>query len=198
MGDRAVRTLRGVGAAGVCTLTAALSHSAADGHMASAFAVVVALTASVFVCIALTGRRLSRARLALAVGLSQAAYHAMFAFAPAGTVTVSAQSSIVGPHAGHAITALDMNALSNPHHAGAAMWLAHLAAALVTFWALRRGEQASRALLDLLWVAVERLVRILKPVSLPRRVSALWDVRPVRPRGPVLSSCSQRGPPALV
>lgn len=195
MSDRAVRTLRGVGAAVVCTLTAALSHSLADGHMASGFAVVVALTASVFVCIALAGRRLSPGRLALAVVLSQGAYHAMFAFAPAGAVTVTTHSSAAGVHAAHTIIGLDMDVAASAHHHGAMMWLAHLVAAAVTFWALRRGERTAIALLELLRVAVDHLVRVPEPVSLPRRRAAAFRVRWAPPNAPVLSSCSQRGPP---
>ncbi|PFG30419.1 hypothetical protein [Paramicrobacterium agarici] len=194
MGQRGIRALRGTIAAAVSTFIAATSHGLADGHPPSFFAVSVAVTASVFVCIALAGKTLSRSRLALAVALSQLAYHGMFAFAPSGG-TVDSRG--IGAHAQHLAGPIELTAGGVAHVHGTGMWLAHVAAAIVTTIALAKGEQVVRGLLATLRLAVAALCEAPAPVMIPPVASMIPDAVASRRASAVVPSCSERGPPAL-
>ncbi len=195
MGPRAVRALRGTIAASVSTFVAAASHSVADGQAASLFAVCVALTASVFVCIALVGRDLSRSRLSVAVLLSQLAYHGMFAFAPPGGTVERADG--LGPHAAHVAATVEVHAQTAVHHHGAGMWSAHVIAALVTIAALVKGETVVRSLFETLRVAVVALLLRPVPVVIGRIARVAADGGVARLVSVDLSSRPDRGPPAF-
>ncbi len=75
--SRAVRAGRGVAAAAFATFAASVSHALADGTPPPAVGVLLALTIAVPLCVALTGRRFSWLRLALAVAGSQFVFHAL-------------------------------------------------------------------------------------------------------------------------
>ncbi|SEB82970.1 hypothetical protein SAMN04489806_1888 [Paramicrobacterium humi] len=194
MSSRGTRALRGTIAAAVSTFTAAASHGVADGQIAGLFAVIVAFTASVFVCIALAGRSLSRGRIALSVVLSQLAYHALFAFAPGGAVTATGAT---GPHAAHAGGSITLTASAVAHSHGAGMWLAHVLAAIVTVAALTRGEHAIRSVREALRLALSVLLVLPNPVAIPRTRSLVTDAAAPRPARIALSSRPLRGPPVL-
>lgn len=196
MGQRAIRALRGTIAAAVSTLIAAVSHSIADGQLPSVFAVSVALTASVFVCIVLAGKSLSRPRLALAVVLSQLAYHGMFAFAPPGG-SVSAPAGALGAHAQHALGSIDVQAGALAHDHGTTMWIAHVLAAVVTVLALATGEQVVRELFATLRLALSTFFEAPAPVPIPRLAALFPDAVAPRRAPVIVSSRSQRGPPVL-
>lgn len=194
MGSRGIRTARGVIAAAVSTFIAAASHGIADGQAAGFFAVSVAFTASVFVCIALAGRTLSRQRLALSVVLSQLAYHGLFAFAPGGSVTASGST---GLHAAHGAASLSLTASQVSHVHGSTMWLAHVLAAIITIVALAHGERTVRGLFDALRLALTALLVVPAAVHITRVRVQLTDAATLRPARVALSSRPLRGPPVL-
>lgn len=192
MGERAIRALRGTIAAAVSTVIAAASHGLADGRAPSIFALSVAFTASVFVCIALAGKTLSRPRLAVSVVLSQLAYHGMFAFAPSGG---SVEQTSLGVHAQHALGAVDVQAGAAAHSHHPTMWVAHALAAVVTTLVLAHGERIVRGLFTTLRIAVSALFEAPAPVVIPALVSVAPSAAAPRRAAVVLPTRSQRGPP---
>lgn len=194
MNQRASRAVRGTIAAAVSTFIAATSHGLADGRAPSIVAVSVALTASVFVCIALAGKTVSRPRLAVAVAFSQLAYHGMFAFAPSGG---SVSSTSLGVHAQHAVQSIDVHTGVVAHTHSPMMWVAHILAGVVTTLLLATGENVIRGFFATLRLAVSTLFTNHEPVPIPT-LQSLWPDAVAPPRAPVVvSSRSQRGPPAL-
>lgn len=193
--SRAVRAWRGLSAAAFATFAASVSHAIADGEPPPAIGVLLALTVSMPVCVALAGRRFSWFRLGLAVALSQFAFHALLLIGvgAAGTFVPAAGAHVhgvaaVAPDAG--------GALPLPHdHASTAMWIAHACAAIVTILAFGRGEQALGRLIELSgWRLVARLIAWRPaPVEarLPVPLGRTFRVHAVR----FLSGVSRRGPP---
>lgn len=163
---RAGRAWRGLVAALAATFFATVSHSLADGTAASPLAVILALTVAVPVCVALAGRRLSWVRLSAAVGLSQFVFHALLLMGVgvgSAPLTAAVPSGPVHLHsavmAAVAAAPPDASGLAHAGHAGTGMWLAHVAAAIVTIFAIGHGERALCLLLDLLhWRFLERVV----------------------------------------
>lgn len=193
MTSRAIRTLRGGIAAAVAIEVALLSHVLAGGAAPDALLVALTFVVSWIVCLALAGRRLSLVRLALAVGLSQFAFHA--AFSVLGTPQAAAASG--GAHAHHAMT---MDAAPHATAMVAAdplMWAAHALAAVVTIAALYRGERAVRALLEPLVTLVRAVVHVVMVTpARPRRLAAARTENSVLPgRRWVAEPATRRGPP---
>ncbi|GAA1667181.1 hypothetical protein [Microbacterium lacus] len=193
MTSRAIRTLRGGIAAAVAIEVALLSHVLAGGAAPDALLVALTFVVSWIVCLALAGRRLSLVRLALAVGLSQFAFHA--AFSVLGTPQAAAASG--GVHAHHAMT---MDAAPHATAMVAAdplMWAAHALAAVVTIAALYRGERAVRALLEPLVTLVRAVVHVVMVTpARPRRLAAARIENSVLPgRRWVAEPATRRGPP---
>ncbi|MEV8369931.1 hypothetical protein [Microbacterium sp. NPDC064584] len=193
MTSRAIRTLRGGIAAAVAIEVALLSHVLAGGAAPDALLVALTFVVSWIVCLALAGRRLSLVRLALAVGLSQFAFHA--AFSVLGTPQAAAASG--GAHAHHAMT---MDAAPHATAMVAAdplMWAAHALAAVVTIAALYRGERAVRALLEPLVTLVRAVVHVVMVTpARPRRLAAARIENSVLPgRRWVAEPATRRGPP---
>lgn len=193
MTSRAIRTLRGGIAAAVAIEVALLSHVLAGGAAPDALLVALTFAVSWIVCLALAGRRLSLVRLALAVGLSQFAFHA--AFSVLGTPQAAAASG--GAHAHHAMT---MDAAPHATAMVAAdplMWAAHALAAVVTIAALYRGERAVRALLEPLVTLVRAVVHVVMVTpARPRRLAAARIENSVLPgRRWVAEPATRRGPP---
>lgn len=195
---RATRAWRGVAAAAFATFVAALSHSAAQGEAAPLLGMVLAFALSAPVCVALAGRGLSWVRLALAVGLSQAAFHTLLAVG-VGEAARAALSP-VSAHAWHAAT-LSPSApvdLVSAHalaaHTDAPMWTAHLLAAAVTVLAFGRGERAVRAV-----VRFAILHLVVRPIVLPapRRAARIPGFGRLLsdPGFVLLSTVRRRGPP---
>lgn len=180
----------------VATFAALLSHVAAGGAMPGPAGIAVPWVLSLAVCTMLAGRRVSLARLTVAIPLSQLLFHALFAVG-AGTLPTGA------PHAHHTLFVIDGASLVP---ADPAMWGGHALAAAVTIAVLHRGERTLVALGALALRLGARLgARLGRSVSLtPAAVgfAARPRVRPVS-AVPLLHSrvtagaVSRRGPPLL-
>ena len=194
MSTRLSRVTRGFFAAVVSTLVAAGSHTLAGGTAPGTVALVLGLATAAIVCIALTGKQLSIPRLAVAVSLSQYAFHSLFSsmgdFAAAAT------------HAqGHVHGVAVLGADTAAHHTSAIMWVGHAIAAVLTIAALGYGERAYRSLRAI----AARVIRSLVPTG-PLPIEARPGARSApasRPFAPSFfdihsSSLRYRGPPAAV
>ena len=183
MDSRWARVARGTAAAAFATFVAAFSHWLAGGAAPSVFGVGVSLAISVMVCTMMTGRALSTWRLAVAIGVSQVLFHALFS----GLGTPVAVE--------HSMTAMDAPA---PHlHAAPTMWLAHAAAALVTVVAFRFGERAFWGVIGTARLLLARLLVVAIPrLHVPRPVVAVQGRFVPRDLTLLLSSMRHRGPPA--
>ncbi len=191
MQARRARVTRGVLAAGVSTFAAAFSHGVAASEAPSVAALAVASVLAVFVCIGLAGRA-TPLRLATAVVLSQAGFHALFTLVPSATASTASVTSHHG-----AIT-LATDAVTHGHGAtDAAMWLGHAAAALVTILALARGERAFFSIVDALRLTVRALIGVLtsRPVLTAAPIAPEWPALPSPTPALLASSVPRRGPP---
>ena len=188
MSSRWARVARGWTAAGFATFVAALSHTLAGGAAPGVVAILVTLVISGAVCTLLAGRTLSTWRLAASIALSQALFHGVF----------SGLGMPVAPRGAHHTVALPVFDATIAHpHAGATMWLAHAAAALVTVIAFRHAERAFWGLADTARLLIARLLATvipLCPATLPALApGACRDVP--RDLTVLLSSMRHRGPP---
>jgi hypothetical protein len=198
---RAERFARGWLTAGASTVVAAFSHVVGGGMQPGLLGVVLALAVAVPVSIALAGVHLSTVRLAVAVALSQVAFHLLFSL---GASDAGGASASGGHHTALVIStvadgAASGSAASTMVMGGPAMWLAHALAAVVTIVALRRGEGAAWGLVRL---AVRGLTvaRLLigghRPVSVVvRRAPRAARVLPRPPGKRHLTALPRRGPP---
>jgi hypothetical protein len=190
------RVARGSAAATVSVFVAAFSHSVAGGSLPGVTGLALCLALSVLVCVALTGRRLPLARLAVSVAISQAMYHWLFGALGSGTVVASG-----GRMAAHVHDAVAVLPTVTPHaHAGGDMLLAHVVAAIVTVLVLAYGERSI--------AATARYARTLVIAMLPAIPDAPAVPAPVRllptrlrvadplPRRVDHSGLRHRGPPA--
>jgi hypothetical protein len=205
---------RGLLAASFATFVAALFHVAGGGADPSALAIVVSLTFSGLACIALAGRRLSRARLSISVALSQLIFHALFSLGQPGVILVSThgirhihdgtQMAMMGD--GLSVAGVQgmqgMQGLQDVIPDTPLMWVSHIAAALVTIVAISRGEKAIRAVCALARIVAARLVPIQEATPLPLRRSVTTQpfarrlALPNRVR--FLGRMRHRGPPTQV
>lgn len=131
--SRLPQLLRGTSSALVATFVALLAHVSAGGALPGLIGLVVPLVLSSMISVLLAGRRLSPARLLLAVSASQFLFHELFilgAFTPAGGLSVHQHG--VPPVLSGAETVI-----ADP---AAGMWLGHALAVLITTAALHRGE----------------------------------------------------------
>lgn len=199
---RAERFARGWLTAGASTLVAAFSHVAGGGMEPGLLGVVLALAVAVPVSIALAGVHLSTVRLAVAVALSQVAFHLLFSL---GASEGGGASATGGHHSALVISTIADGAASGGGvgqamvMGGPAMWLAHALAAVVTIVALRRGEGAAWALVRLAvrGLAVARLLTAGHRPEAPvvRRPPAPVGVLPCPPGRRHLTARPRRGPP---
>jgi hypothetical protein len=217
MTTRWARFARGWIVALFATLVAALSHTLGGAAAPSALAAGVSLAFAGMICVALAGRTVSTVRLTLAVLFSQIIFHALFSFGgPGGTLTTDAAATI-GLH-GHAAAESALasdaavgelsdttgTALAHVGHAGGTMWLAHVAAAVVTIMALRYGERAFWGLLTNARLGIRSGIRSMIPVQVPVAVpttlrSAPMTAAVLAPQSLVvlLVARPHRGPPAF-
>ena len=189
MESRWARVARGWTAAAFAIVAAAVSHTLAGGSAPTPFALMVSLIIAGAVCTALTGRRLSRVRLAASVALSQALFHGLFS--ALGT-PVSAR---------HQMGSMAMDVTTGDHGA-ATMWLGHAAAALVTIVVFTYAESAFWGLATTARLFFARLLALTS--SLPPRtvggerpVDLAWEpialtrlLSPMRHRGPPAAVCA--------
>ncbi|MBN9612710.1 MAG: hypothetical protein J0H64_04475 [Actinobacteria bacterium] len=189
MTTRAERTGRGLVAAAIATFTAVASHSLADGRVAPLPGVLLTLAFAVPLCIALSGRRRSWARLALAVGMSQFVFHGLLALGMGAFRTAAVSHSHHG-----AMAMVETTSAAQPH-AHAAMWWAHAAAAVLTVLALGLGQRCSDALARLFgW---RRLALLLGwvPAQHTRSTRGIAAWRFTSPKLALLTEMRRRGPP---
>jgi len=193
MGTRWARFARGWAVALFSTLVAAGSHVAAGGGMPHLASLALALAFAGIVSIALTARRLSTARTAVSVVVSQAVFHGLFATIGGANGTVTGD----GHHRGIVIAA---GASAAAVTLSLGMLLAHAVAAVLTIAALRGAGSVFWGLADL----VARFVRTLLPDASPAPIATAAPRHPVsRADAPsfallLVSSLRYRGPPVAV
>lgn len=193
------RLVRGWLAAILSTVCAGSSHCLADASTPHPALMVLALAAAGMVCVLLAGRRMGPARLAVAVVLSQGAFHALFSVPALRSGTAPGEAMASHGHHGAAMASGAPLSAGLDGHSG--MLAAHALAAVLTFLALRHGEKSCWALVDALRTEIGAVLAPVLPlipaVRPPRRAGefflpALEDT--VRVRGAI----SRRGPPAPV
>jgi len=198
---RAQRLARGWIVGLVATTAAAVSHSVAGGYRPGALSFGAALVFAGMLGTLVIGRRPSLPRLAVAVGVSQFAFHLLFSTlgSGAGSVVRIIGSGMPGMPMTDAPTIAAPAAMSGHHHLeDPGMWIAHAIAAVLTILFLRRAEGAVWTMLTRLGRIVATLLTVvLVPAGsgevprLPGRPS-LWR----RPAEQLLvASASRRGPP---
>jgi len=173
----ALRLVRGVVVGLVATALAGLGHALAGGRLPNTLPLLAIAAAAVLVALALSGQRWRLASLLTLLGLVQVAFHVAFHTAVhAGTTAHTMPDMSAGP----------TRSLPMP--------LLHVAAAVLTALALRRGE-------DWCWRLVDLLRRPLTATGsgrlpLPRLTLPVRSPRSVRPARILLSSTvRRRGPP---
>jgi hypothetical protein len=190
MQARRTRVTRGVLAAAVSTFAAAFSHGVASGEAPSVVALAVASVLAVAACIALASRA-TPVRLAVAVVVSQAAFHSLFAALPgaSGTATQSGH---------HGMVVLATDAATHVHgSAGVAMWLGHAAAAVVTIAALQHGERVLCAFGNTLGLVLRAFIAALRAIQIDTAAAPMpgWLPVPRRLTALLPFSANRRGPP---
>lgn len=193
MNARQQRTLRGLAAAFVATLVSATAHTLAGGGAGSPLLLAgVAVLASP-VAVALVGRRPSAQRLALAVAVSQALFHAVFAitFPVAGSGSAPADAHVHGAALAPLVPVAQHHAALIPD---APMLLAHAVAAAITVALLARGERMLRTIARGIRELVARHVSPvpLVPVALPRPRAVVLAPAVLRR---IAADIVRRGPP---
>lgn len=148
-----VRLLRGGLAAVLAVGSAVLAHSAAGHHSPHGVVMLLSVIISVPVCVALSSVKFSRPRLLAAVLSSQGVLHGLFALFPAsgsyGSATVQSGGSPGHQHHHEHLIVETAGHQSVSVMPDASMGLSHLAAAIVTYTLLRRGELVLHALSEL-------------------------------------------------
>ncbi|MFE6965338.1 hypothetical protein ACFVAJ_09505 [Agromyces sp. NPDC057679] len=203
--NRATQLARGAATASVALFLAAFSHGVAGGEapggVGLALAGIVALGASV----AFVGRRSSPVRTALAVLVSQGAFHLLFGVG-AGTGTGQFVVSGHGHHETVSFVDAGAAAASSAVHAGhgdTAMLAGHVLAAALTIVYLLVIERAAWSALA---AATRRFVLVLSgraaepvPVAAPSRLLGLGASAQPRLRSRLrFAALRYRGPPSLL
>ncbi len=169
---------------------ALFGHVAAGGELPSLLGVLVPLTASVLLALALIGRKLSIWRISLVVIASQSLFHWLFVLGSPGSASSQDHMAMMG-HSGSVTVAA--HAMTSP-----SMSIGHGLAALLTIAALVRGEQALRSLIALLQSGLQRIDWVqpafIAPLPTLRIASTGWIPGTTR----VLGAHGSRGPPALI
>lgn len=190
MTARQARALRGSAAAAIATLVAATAHTLSGGGAAHPLLIVSVAALAAPLAVWLAGHRGSWWRTALVVSAAQALFHVAFA-------AVGDARPLSAGHTHHlagAVTAAAAVPASPP--LDPAMIAGHLAAALVTIVAVRRGEQLLRALgRGILRLVARAAVTLPVPLALPSLLPARSAV--ATPRAHLHCSLSRRGPPAF-
>jgi hypothetical protein len=192
MATRWARFVRGWIAAVFATLVAVVLHTLGGGAVPGIVAIALSLAFASLACIALSGKTLSAWRLAVAVGFSQFLFHGVFS--TLGTTSPVAAAS----HHIHGIVPFLATSSPAPH---AEHWMlpAHVAAALVTFIALRYGERAFWGLRTTARLFLATLLRAIAPIRIVEFSSSRdrTDGAPaLRELGVFLTAVRYRGPPA--
>lgn len=217
LGPHNTRLIRGIAAGAFATFVALFSHVAGGGQSPTLVGVGVPLLLAVFVCVVLGGTRLSLPRLAVSVGISQAAFHWIFDAAASsvpGAGRSAAEAAPLDPHAHHHVGGVPADfaaaltaggtpggAIDHVGHSGTPMLLAHCVAAVATIAVLYRSEVVLRSLVSLvhmLSAALAPLCRMLTPTVITTGRCSLTgegEVHAPAPLGVVRSTRVDRGPP---
>lgn len=191
----AARLGRAVLGAGASTGVALGCHVIGGGHAPAFAGWAVPLALSFVVCLQFAGKSLSLWRLSVSILASQGLFHFLF-------VLGSSSIEMSGEHAHHGgpLTVTGVSSMDHGEHGGVVMTLAHLAAAVVTIFALYRAEWLlERGAFLARWLQTVRLLP--EPLQVPilslRVVKHLY----VNALTPALGdfaggSCPLRGPPA--
>lgn len=193
MTSRWARVVRGLVAAIVSLFAAASFHIVAGGSTPTTLALISCLVVSTFVCVTLSGKRLSLVKLSTAVGVSQFLFHSVFSL----WTTQPASTAPVGHVHDHLFVFLSPTAPVMAADSG--MWLAHALAAVATIAALRYGEVAFWGLLTTarLWVgAVFAQHVVALPMRTPPPAAPVQRILPARELVLLFSSLHHRGPPS--
>ena len=194
MNDRATRLARGWVVGVIATATAALSHALAGGATPSPLALAVGVVFGGMLGTFALSARPSLPRLAIAVGVSQLAFHIAFSTLGAATTAVTTHT--------HDMTQLVMTSPTpHAHSDSALMWLSHSVAGVVTLALLRGAERAAWRLLTEFARLVVRSFRTAAsaPIPVPRSRAAFVTRAPARLTSRLLDrAVSRRGPPLSV
>jgi hypothetical protein len=201
MSTRYARVVRGLVVACVSLLVAAVAHVSGGGQIGRV-GFVLALTFSVLVSIGLTGRAVSRLRIAVSVVLSQAAFHLLFGvgagYQPPAIATTSGMRM---PGMTELATPILAPAVTSDTAAGSMndsgwMWVAHGLAAVVTIVALIWGETTFWHLTGRVRFAL-RLFSSPGAIVVPRRLPS-GVVREISEPSTrfLIAGMRHRGPPA--
>lgn len=142
---RRLRLMRGAGAAIFATFVALMSHLLGGGMMPGALGIALPLGLALPLCLLLLERRASMPRLAVAVVASQVFFHVLFVVGSPGRATST------GGHLGHGAAGevqVAIDAAAPSAHGNSTMWIWHVAAAVVTTFALGGGHAAIGRLAD--------------------------------------------------
>ncbi|GAA4657216.1 hypothetical protein [Arthrobacter cryoconiti] len=177
-----VRLARGWTAAAFATFVAALSHVMGGGAAPHPLLLLLSLSISAVVCVALAGRVLSRKNLVAAVVLSQGLFHLLFSPSPGQPMSMPASVIASGDHCGMNMGLLpglsEQVALGHGTGLSALMWVSHAAAAVLTIIFLRHGEASTMKLIDALRLQITAIVGlVIVPIAAPSRIYAaptLW------------------------
>ena len=203
MKNHGQRILRGWIGALLCTCLAAASHTLIDGDLPPLPILGLLLCIGAVICTALASSRISLLRTALAVLLSQGAYHGAFAlFGHQHQVAglLNEDSGLAG-HAAHTLTlGVDTSVAAAAVAEPSSSWLmplAHVLAAAVTIAALRRSEIAVRAFAEVLSLYVPRLILFIRSLPSVRGKQPLLGVayRSLVLRDVLRPALHRRGPP---
>lgn len=189
MTSRQLRLLRAATASGAATLIAAASHTTAGGAAPHPLLVLAVATLLVPLAALLIGARVSRARTALTVVMSQGLFHLVFQLlgTPTGTTAPSG-------HQHH----LDLAALGPVVTATAPdllMIVGHVIAALLTTALVCHGESSVRAIARWVHARLRNAVAVFRPLA-EHPVLPVFSIR-APDEDHLAASVSRRGPPAL-
>lgn len=188
MTTRQLRLLRAASASAVATLLAAVSHTIAGGAAPHPLLVLAVASLIIPVAAVIIGSRVSRARVAATVLVSQSAFHLVFQLigAPTGSATVSG-------HQHHHLDLAVLGPLAETAAPDTLMVLGHLVAAAATIGVLWHGESMVRTIAGWVQAQLRRAIANFTPehaspapavFSVPLLVDAALSV-----------SVSRRGPP---
>jgi hypothetical protein len=209
-----LREARAAVFAALCVLVGALGHDAFSASTIPLWAVLVGGLGVFLVAQLFTRRERGLSAILLLMGAVQFGLHHLFGLAQQLDADASPMPMAMAPRGawwcGHdepsGVTQAMLHAAGMPpsqHTMTAGMWAAHVAAALVAGWWLRRGEAAvwslGRALaLALITPLVLLAAALGAPWTPPRRVAAVATAAPDRLLGPgrlLRFALARRGPP---
>lgn len=201
---RIPRLVRGWSLATISTFSGVVSHVLAMGHVPPASLVAVCWALSGLVCVLLCGVRRSAFSTILSVVSSQGILHWLFAQTGHGVVMAPAGGGEMSAHSHHMMHGTgSLTATVSGHATGMspAMVMTHLAAAWLTYLAIRRGDAALAALSQAIRLGLERVVSSIprpKPIgSVSRPLPVTRTVR-VLVRKAYAGPVPLRGPPSLL